>query len=61
MAPFYHAFIEFILSFSSVSWFASLSVKNKNSLNHIVKRSCKLIGESQLNLASLCTTGYSYS
>lgn len=63
MALFYHTFIESSLSFFSVSWFASLSVKNKNSLNHIVKRPCKLIGESQLNLGSLCTvtadTGFS--
>ena len=55
MTLFYHAFIESILSFSLVSWFGSLSVKHKNSLNQIVKWSGKLIGESQPNPLSLYT------
>ena len=52
---FYRAFIESIVSFSLVSWFGSLSVKNRNSLNRVVKWSSRLIGESQLNPASLYT------
>ena len=54
MTLFYRAFIESILSFALVSWFASLTVKNKNSLNQIVNWASKLIGgESQQNLATL--------
>lgn len=34
---FCYAFIESIMSFSIVVWYGSLSVKNKNSLNQIVK------------------------
>ncbi len=33
MILFYRAFIESVMSFSLVSWFGSLSLKNKNSLN----------------------------
>ncbi len=50
---FYRAFIESVMSFSLVSWFGSLSLKNKNSLNQIVKWASKIIGESQPSLAGL--------
>lgn len=50
---FYHAFIESVLWFCSVSWFGNLSLKNKNCLHQIVKWSSKLIGKSQLNPESL--------
>ena len=55
MTLFYRAFIESIVSFSLVSWFGSLSIKNRNSLNQVVKWSSKLVGESQPNPASLYT------
>ncbi len=55
MILFYRAFIESLLTFSLVSWFGNLSVKNKNSLSQIVRWSSKLIGESQLSPASLYT------
>ena len=55
MTLFYRAFIESIVSFSLVSWFGSLSIKNRNSLNQVVKWSSKLIGETHLNPASLYT------
>ncbi len=53
MILFYRAFIESVMSFSLVSWFGSLSLKNKNSLNQIVKWASKIIGESQPSLAGL--------
>ncbi len=49
MTLFCRAFTESILSFSLVSWFGSLSVKNRNSFNQIVKWSNMLSGESELN------------
>lgn len=52
---FYWAFTTLILSLSLVSGFGSLSVKNRNSLHHIVKWSSKPMGESQLNPTRLCT------
>jgi len=53
MTLFYRAFIESVLSFSFVAWFGNLSLKNKNSLNQIVRWASKIIGEPQLNLAGL--------
>lgn len=42
MILFYRAFIESILSFCLVSWFGNVSLKNRNSLNQIVKWSSRL-------------------
>ena len=53
MIMFYRAFIESILSFSLMSWFGNLTLKNRNSLSQIVKWSSRLIGEPQLNLETL--------
>ena len=55
MSLFYCAFIESILTFSLGSWFGNISLKNKNSLNKIVKWSGKLIGEPQPNMETLYT------
>lgn len=55
MTLFYHAFIESVLTFSFVSWFGNLPLKERNSLNQIVKWSGWLIGETQLCLESLYT------
>ena len=55
MTLFYRAFIESVLTFSLVSWFGNLPVKERNSLNQIIKWSGRLIGESQLCLQSLYT------
>ena len=46
---FYHCFIESVISFSMVSWFSNLSLKNKKSLDQIVRWASRLIGEPQLN------------
>ena len=35
------------------SWFGNLSLQDKNSLNQIIKRAGRLIGESQLNMSAL--------
>ena len=56
MSLFYCAFIESILTFSLASWFGKISLKNKNSLNKIVKWSGKLIGEPQPNMEALYQT-----
>ncbi len=53
MIIFYRAFIESLMSFSTVSWFGSLSLKNKKSLNQIVKWASKIIGEYESSLAGL--------
>ena len=55
MTLFYHAFIESVLAFSLVSWFGNLPLKERNSLNQIIKWSGRLIGETQLSLESLYT------
>lgn len=53
MILFYRAFIESVLTFSLVAWFGNLALKNRNSLNLIVKWSSRLIGEPQSSLESL--------
>ena len=55
MTLFYHAFIESVLSFALAAWFGNLTLKNKNSLNQIVKWSSRLIGEQQPNVETLYT------
>ena len=55
MTLFYRAFIEAVLSFSLVSWFGKMSLKDRNRLSQIIKWSSRLIGESQLSLESLYT------
>ena len=56
MTFFYHAFIELVLLFTRAAWFGTLSLKNKNSLNQIVKWSSRLIGEP-----THCTLSFSFS
>ena len=53
LSNFYCSFIESLLTFSSVCWFNSLSIKDKNSLNSIIKVCSKIIGVKQRNLCSL--------
>lgn len=55
MTLFHHAFIESVLAFSLVSWFGNLPLKERKLLNHIIKWSGRLIGETQLSLESLYT------
>ena len=55
MKMFYHAFIESVLSFSTVVWYGHISLKAKNQLDQIVKWSGRLIGESKPGVASLYT------
>ena len=50
MTLFHHAFIESVLAFSLVSWFGNLPLKERKLLNHIIKWSGRLIGETQLSL-----------
>jgi len=44
LSLFYFAFIESFMSFSIVVWYGSLSVKNRNSLNQIVRWASRIIG-----------------
>ena len=53
LSNFYCSFIESLLSFSSVCWFNSLSLKDKNSLNNIVNICSKIIGKKQRSLCSI--------
>lgn len=55
MTLFYHAFIEFVLTVSLASWFRNLTLRERSSLNQIIKWSGRLIGEPQLCLESLYT------
>lgn len=41
---FYLSFIESVLTFSSICWFGSLSLKNKKRLEHVVKLCSKVAG-----------------
>lgn len=53
MNMFYRAFIESILSFSLVSWFGQITLRQRKSLEQVIKWSSRLLGESQLSLAAL--------
>ena len=54
LSNFYCSFIKSLLTFSSVCWlFNRLSIKDKNSLNSIVKVCSKIIGVKQRDLCSL--------
>ena len=44
MKMFYCAFIESVISFGIICWYGNLSVKNKNSLESIVKTASKVAG-----------------
>ena len=48
MKMFYSCFIESVLTFSFVSWYGSITLKNKNRLQHIVKV-CSKIAHTTLN------------
>lgn len=50
---FYRTFIESVLSFALVSWFANLTLQDKNALGQIVKWAGRLIGEPQLSMTAL--------
>ena len=56
MRMFYCCFIETILSFAFVSWFGSLSLQNKNRLQHIVKVCGKIAHIPLTGLHSLYET-----
>ena len=53
MIMFCCAFIESVLSFSLVRWFGHTSLKERKTLNQVVKWSSQLTGESLLSPASL--------
>lgn len=53
LSNFYCSFIESLLTFSFICWFNGLSIKDKNSLNSIVKVCSKIIGVKQRDLCSL--------
>ena len=51
---FYKSFIESVLSFSFICWFHSLGVKNRNSLQRIVRIASKITAVPQRDLALFC-------
>ena len=50
---FYLSFIESLITFSFICWYNGLTLKDKNSLNGIVKVCSKIIGVRQRDLGSL--------
>ncbi|KAJ0032067.1 hypothetical protein NQD34_002148 [Periophthalmus magnuspinnatus] len=50
---FYCSFIESLLTFSFICWFQSLSLKDRNKLQNIVKTCSKITGVKQRELHSL--------
>ncbi len=53
LSCFYHSFIESLLTFSFICWYNGLAVKERNSLNQIVKVCSKIIGVQLKDLGSL--------
>lgn len=53
MTMFYRSFIESVVTFSFICWFASLNLTQKNSLTKITKVSSKIIGTQQKTLSEL--------
>ncbi len=53
LCVFYHSFIGSLLTFSFICWYNGLSVKDRNSLCHIVNVCSKIIGVQQKDLHSL--------
>ena len=51
---FYKSFIESVLSFSFTCWFHCLGVKNRNSLQRIVRIASKITAMPQRDLALFC-------
>ena len=49
----YRSLIESILTFSSISWFGNLSVKDKSKLIRVIKLAGKIIGSNQKQLSVL--------
>ena len=49
----YRSLIESVLSFNLVSWYDSLSVKNKARLARVVNQAGKIVGIKQLQLCDL--------
>ena len=53
LCNFDHSFIENLLTFSFICWFSGLSVKEKNSLNTVVKVRSKISGIQRRNLGTI--------
>lgn len=53
LCNFYRSSIESLLTFSFICWFNGLSMKEKNSLNTVVKICSKIIGVQQRNFGTI--------
>ena len=53
MALFWKSFIECVLPFSVIAWYGTLSIMDKNHLNHIVKVAGQLLDVPQTSLATM--------
>lgn len=51
---FNQSFIESLLTYSFICWFYNLSLRDRNSLNSIIKICSKITGTRQRDLGSLC-------
>ena len=54
LTHFYKSFIESVLSFSFICWFHSVGMKNRNSLQRIVRIASKITAVPQRDLALFC-------
>ena len=54
VSHFYKSFIESVLSFSFICWFHSLRMKNRNSLQRIVRIASKITAVPHRDLALFC-------
>ena len=54
LSRFYQSFIESVLTFSFICWFRHLTIRDRNSLNNIVKVCSKITGMKQRDLGSFC-------
>ena len=50
---FYQSTIQSVVTFGSIAWFNSLSVKDRNKLERIVKQAKRIIGDETGNLQNL--------
>ena len=49
----YNSIIESVLSFSIVSWYGHIRVKDKSKLNHVVREATKITGKPQRSLSDI--------
>ena len=54
LKTFYKSFIESILTFSFMCWYACLTMDDKKKVDRVVRVCGKIVGESHVSLSELC-------